>query len=377
MAKKDPTDQRINRFWFASTSGDQGREQTLKLLRKSAKGLADVHVLDVPQSLKFGSFDDLIRLLDDITKQENSLDSVLKRVQRQALELSPDAKFDVTSMRQTMTADEYISRFTWDDARFPKNRNVVDILDSIIQQVMRLDEDIKAKMQSYNETKQSAQALQNKVDASLHQRDLVDVFGEEGEADQLIETENIVTVALVVPKLQEVAFLKCYESYEGVVPTSAYCHKKAADKDGNQLYTVVLMRRNKDAFTTPMRKMKCMHKEYTHVDSAHDDRKKQRAELMAEKQRQEQYLTRVCVASFSDIFMAIVHLKALKIFVDSVLRMGVPIHFCAYSFFPVAGAKQQTKLWNEMIRSLSSGDAEQYKEDNYNPFAFADFQPYV
>jgi len=377
MAKGKQDKNKPSLFWFASTSDAKGREHTLGVLRKASGNLAhEINIFEVPTDIKFRSFDDLIRLLDDIVKQENSLEGILRRTQRQALELTPDVEFKVTWMRQSMSVEEYVRRFQWDEARYPKMRNARDLLENIVNQVSRLDEDMKQKLLHYNEVKNTSQSLESRKDASLQQRDLTDVFGSCADKDfKFIDTDNLITVPVIVSKAQHNAFLNNYSDPNicpGVVPQSAHCHDKATDSNGNQLFTVLIMKRNKDQFFTSMRKLKCHAKDYQIVEGAFSDRKKKRAEITAEKERQEKFLGRICVASFSDIMMAIIHLKALKIFVDSVLRLGVPAKFAAYSVLPVPGTKQNTKLWDEMTKILAVDDI-QSKDESYNSFAFAEY----
>ena len=52
--------------------------------------------------------------------------------------------------------------------------------------------------------------------------------------------------------------------------------------------------------------------------------------MVAEKQKQESILSRICLAAFSECFIAWVHLKAIRIFVECVLRYGVPPDFNAF-----------------------------------------------
>jgi len=374
---KGKSDKKPALFWFASTSDTKGREHTLEVLRKATGSLThEVNIFEVPTDIKFRSFDDLIRLLDDIVKQETALEGILRRTQRQAVDLNPEVEFKVTWMRQSMSVEDYIRRFQWDDARYPKIRNARDLLENIVNQVNRLDDDLKQKLLHYNDLKNTSQSLEARQDASLQQRDLTDVFGSCADKDfQFVDTDNLMTIPVIVPKVQQNTFLSKYSDPDicpGVAPQSAHCHEKATDKDGNMLFTVLIMKRNKDQFFTAMRKLKCHAKDYQSVQGGFANRKKKRAEVTAEKERQEKFIQRICVASFSDILMGIIHLKALKIFVDSVLRLGVPAKFAAYSILPVPGTKQNAKLWNEMAKILAVDDI-QSKDESYNAFAFAEY----
>ena len=50
---------------------------------------------EVPLNLKFGSFDSLIKLVDDLGKYDSQVESVIRRVERQVFELDPSAELNV------------------------------------------------------------------------------------------------------------------------------------------------------------------------------------------------------------------------------------------------------------------------------------------
>lgn len=58
-------------------------------------------MLDVPKELKFGSFDDLIRMADDLIKHDSTCEQVVRRLERQVLEIDPSAELKVIYQRIT------------------------------------------------------------------------------------------------------------------------------------------------------------------------------------------------------------------------------------------------------------------------------------
>jgi len=74
----------------------------------------------------------------------------------------------------------------------------------------------------------------------------------------------------------------------------------------------------------------------------------QRGSLEADAKKHETFLRRVCHAASSDTLVAWVHLKAVRVFVEAVLRFGVPPNFAAFLLKPAAGAAKQTKLRTEL-----------------------------
>ncbi|KAH0483634.1 MAG: hypothetical protein KVP17_003027 [Porospora cf. gigantea B] len=93
------------RYWLLASSGEEGpREGALAMLKAKLTKLNIVkesNVLDVPTNLTYGTFDDLIRLADDIQKQDYYCEAVLRRLERQGLELDPNSQFVIVQQRKS------------------------------------------------------------------------------------------------------------------------------------------------------------------------------------------------------------------------------------------------------------------------------------
>ena len=83
---------------------------------------------DVPQDMKFGSFDSLIKLMDDLSKYDTQVEGILRRVERQLTDLDAKTEFSVIYRQKTMPVESYIRSFQWDDTKCPRNRPVADNL---------------------------------------------------------------------------------------------------------------------------------------------------------------------------------------------------------------------------------------------------------
>ncbi|KAF4688792.1 hypothetical protein FOZ60_002381 [Perkinsus olseni] len=76
-------------------------------------------------------------------------------------------------------------------------------------------------------------------------------------------------------------------------------------------------------------------------DLSKQDSQSAKAHMESEVKKQEAFLKRVCAAAFSDTLVGWMHLKAMRTFVEAVLRFGVPPNFAA--FIAVVGKKSQAK----------------------------------
>ena len=121
---------------LACHGGEESKESIYANLKSRVSNVCDeVCKFDVPESLKFGSFDSLIKLMDDIAKYDGQVESILRRIERQMIELDPKIQlsdFKVLFRQKTMGVDSYVRAFVWDDTKFPRNRNVADNLSHLV-----------------------------------------------------------------------------------------------------------------------------------------------------------------------------------------------------------------------------------------------------
>merc|ERR1719188_1617186 len=133
-------------------------------------------VPDHARPLVFGSFDNLIRLTDELQKYDSQVDGILHRLERQYIELDPKATFKVKTQRQEKTVKDYLKTWHWDEARYPQTRPISDNLTLLMSAVNRLDEEARNKTAQYNEFKTTKGNLGKKDGVSLANRDLIDVL---------------------------------------------------------------------------------------------------------------------------------------------------------------------------------------------------------
>lgn len=84
-------------------------------------------------------------------------------------------------------------------------------------------------------------------------------------------------------------------------------------------------------------------RDFTYSPSAYKELLCRVEELQSQFQKHELSLKRHCAAAFSDTLVAFLHLKAMRVFVESVLRFGVPANFAAFIVRPTS-TKNLTKL---------------------------------
>eukprot|EP01067_Filipodium_phascolosomae_P007365 Filipodium_phascolosomae@DN5874_c0_g1_i1.p1 len=310
--------------------------------------------------MKFGTFDELIRLTDELVNHDAFCESVLRRTERQLLELNPKTPLVVLAKRQTMMPDQYLHYFEWDDARYPRTRQLRDNLDALIAGVAKSDEEVKTKTAALAELKNASGGGGGRSAGSqqllLSQKPLVEVLTPAvvvNPSSDFVDTAHLVTAVVVVPRGQEKDWLTTYESMtEFVVPRSSWRFDAAPDREGNSLWRVVVFRNALESFTTAARKKRFLVREFNYNAETYEQHKKKAQETDVEKRRLEVFLHNVCKACYSDTLIAWTHLKAIRVFVEAVLRYGVPPTFAPFLLKPAPSALKDTKNLRTELNSI-------------------------
>jgi len=385
----------------AGCTKQQGKDSLLSILKSrisscSAEGAPPVK-FDVPdgeQSLKFGSFDNLIRLTDDLAKYDGQVEAVLRRLERQFLEIDPNGQFQVLSQRVRMPFEKYIRNWQWDDAKYPKSRGISENATLLLTVVNKLDEEARNKASQYNDLKTQRGNVDKKDTGTLTTRDLVDILTPDVVRDEdFIYSEHLTTVVVVVPKGGEQDFLNQYERLEEkIVPMSARQLRGPGteDKDGNTLWRIVMFKKAGskdlvDSFRKACKDKRFVVREFDYSTEGYSKLNVQRQQLEEDCMKAHTMLRGLCQASWSDVMIAWLHVKAMRVFVESVLRFGVPPHFASFlvQLNPSASATTQVrKELADILRptnSSSSGKMQEAAEadgEEYFPYVSFSFTPF-
>ncbi|RKP12079.1 lysosomal H+-transporting ATPase 42kDa, V1 subunit C1, partial [Piptocephalis cylindrospora] len=223
----------------------------------------------------------------------------------------------------------------------------------------------------------AVQALQRKQAGNLSVRDLSEVVRKD---NCLLGSEYLRTVFVAVPKTLYKDFLASYETITSmVVPRSA---EKVAEDAEYGLFGVTIFQRALADFTS-----KCREERYTVRDFIWDEEQmeKDRAAIVESTSAQETMqlqLSEWVKASFGDAFVAWIHLKALRVYVESVLRYGLPADFCCATIMPKPKFEAKTllkldknyaNLGRQFAEVQASTDDEAVgavPEDEYKPYVW-------
>eukprot|EP01025_Chloroclados_australasicus_P013727 TRINITY_DN16437_c0_g1_i1.p1 TRINITY_DN16437_c0_g1~~TRINITY_DN16437_c0_g1_i1.p1 ORF type:complete len:367 (-),score=57.24 TRINITY_DN16437_c0_g1_i1:254-1354(-) len=322
---------------------------------------------DLPMGLRVGSLDTLMVLSDDLARVNIMAESVVNKIRRQASELVPDEALQVNNR----PVSSYLTSFAWDEAKYPLRKPLQDIVKELNESASGIDDELKVKMAEYASVKQQFQALNRKQGGSLAVKDVRTVVPKE----LVVDTENMMTMVVTVNNRNRKDFVAQYEGFsEMVVPRSA---KIVAEDDDMALVRVVVFRRVAEDFKQAARLKGFTSREYVPADTENDasttNSGPDREAIAAELESKRSELGTWCRTSYGDAFTNWIHVCAVRLFVESVLRYGLPPKFQGVLMQPEE--KYSAKLRKELAQAFGTFGAEFWTTDDDNKNA--DVHPYV
>ncbi|KAH3764435.1 V-type proton ATPase subunit C [Pelomyxa schiedti] len=380
----------VGRQLFILSSVPKGVEGAISQVPQVQTGLRDLATcfqFDVPP-LNVGTQDTLMLLSDELQRLETFAETATRRIAQQYEELrisqqadakgdgKPDAKADVKPVAlpvdlliRGQTPEAYLTQFQWEDAKYSPKAPLKETTARISQHISRLDEELRTKTTSYNNIARDIAAEQRKEGTSLVTKNLSEIV----TPQRFVESENLTTLIVAVPK---VAYKDWFASYEGltefVVPGSS---ELLAEDSEYGLYTVILFKRSTEDFKNLARERRFTVRDFSR-DQLSDTYKQSRTKKLEELTNQKKALMRWCIVNFAESFIAWVHLKVIRTFVESVLRYGLPPNFLTVICKPKRDEKKTLTAMARMFEYL--GDSKMLAKDKDDtPEAREEFLPFV
>eukprot|EP00069_Balaena_mysticetus_P011473 bmy_07146T0 len=309
------------------------------------------------------------------------------------VEVMEDAKGKVQENLLANGADlmSFVTHFEWDMAKYPAKQPLGSIADTLAKQLAQIETDLKSRTAAYSALKTNLENLEKKSTGNLFTRTLSDIVSKE---DFVLDSEYLITLLVIVPKPSYAQWQKTYESLSDmVVPRST---KLIAEDNEGGLFTVTLFRKVIDDFKTKAKENKFTVREFYYDEKEIKREREEMTRLLSDKKQQYQTscvalkkgsstfpdhkvkvtplgnpdrpaagqndreresegegegpLLRWLKVNFSEAFIAWIHIKALRVFVESVLRYGLPVNFQAVLLQP--HKKSSTKRLREVLNSV-------------------------
>jgi V-type H+-transporting ATPase subunit C len=382
---------------------------------------------EVP-SLMVGTLDTLMQMSDDLGKTDSVVEATVRKIEKTAAELAEHKSVELTV--GGVPPSRYIQQFAWDSAKFPNRRPLKELVSLITGGAVAVDEEMKQLTQSFGEKTAALQDIKRRKGGNLLSGDWNDVLTDQIMSKvNVVDSEYLKTVFVAVPMAMEEAFesgvYKLADEAVGyggpdwardatklgepvafgtqldrhtkrgspVVPGSLT--KVYSDEDSN-LYCVTILKGQYESgyyengefqagtkvdFMAEFAKA-CREKRYVYRDFTWDPSQSSKSSMALEQLQVEvdgmnSALLRWCKNHYGDAFVAWMHIKVIRVFVESVLRYGLPVDFTAVLYKVHHGKEQQiTVELDKQLGNQAAKDDDDFEEDeDFHDFVLLKFEP--
>jgi len=309
-----------------SISPSNEPDEALTALRSAVTSdYGDTRHFNIP-SFKIGTLDALVQQADDLAKLEAGCRSVVDKVAdslRNLLDGDED-KLQEQKMVNDKPVSGYLQSFQWNKVKYRADKPISELADMLQKEISAVDNDVKAKFNQYNQTKTSLAQIQRSTTGNLSQKSLTSVVN----PDTLLkpnDSEYLQQHLVAVPNQLTKDFLKSYETLAPmVVPRSA---QLLAKDDEYQLWSVTVFKRHSAEFIHKCREHRWTPREMKFNEGGRQAEEQEMRKLEKEERRVWGEALRLGRTGYSDGVMAWMHILALRVFVETVLRYGLPLAY--------------------------------------------------
>ncbi|KAJ1459551.1 hypothetical protein M885DRAFT_45986 [Pelagophyceae sp. CCMP2097] len=404
------------KFWVLTVPNEgSSSDATFERLRSATNDVAKGSLVQIP-SLTVGTLDSLMALSDDMEKIDSAVETAVRKIERQYAEIAGHA----VAAREPLLIDavpveRYLPAFAWEHAKYPHRRPLPELVAGLQQGVGAIEDELKQLTATFADKTQKL-ALMNKGALSRKKGDgranlatvsLDEVLTPDVVAKiALVESEYLTTLLVAVPKSKEADWIANYASFAGgsitgATPGAAACSPAVPGSsakvlvDGDQaLWTVTLLKGHQasgafvaggahfetpafvdfvEAYTSAAKDKGFTVRKFEYDEARVERGDAERAELTADVQRLHASIVRWCKTHFAEAFVAWVHLKVVRAFVESVLRYGLPVDFITTMLLPFRNREIGTqKALDTMLAHMKSAAVapvdEEEEGEKYHPY---------
>ena len=323
------------------------------------------------------NLDTLFKLNDDLIKDEQEIESFLKSLEKQLSSLNSNP-LQIKFRGTLLEPKKAITEFTWDEGKYPnRSKTISDIMHKINEKYAETRKTIKAKTDDYNNSLNELKAKKKGQNDALNlmKQDYRDLVIK--SKSEMKNTDYLCTMLCFVPHGSEKHFLDEYmKLVDGfVVPYSALRIDRGEDEK-MQLYRVIIMKHVKDDFKTQCQgKLRIPCREYNEEELSKKPMEEKEIEKLSNESTQKKHdLERHAESGYSEVFYALLHLKYLRLYVESCLKYTSGDYYSVMVYVP---KDKEQKLISTMIKTFNDtkeqgwyGTKEELKENE-------DFYPFI
>ncbi|KAI9879394.1 MAG: Vacuolar ATP synthase subunit C [Pleopsidium flavum] len=307
-----------------SISPSNDHDEALTALRSAVStDYGTVYPFLIPE-FKIGTLDALVQQADELARLEGVCEGVVGKV-GDSLRTILDGDEDKIVEQKTVNdkpVDQYLRTFSWNRVKYRADKSLGDLMDSLQKEIASIDNDVKSKYNQYNQVKTNLTGLQRKQTGNLSTKSLTALVD---PALLIQDSEYLETHLIAVPNQITKDYLKTYERIAPmVVPRSSV----RIDSDGEfTLYAVTTFKKHSQEFILKCREKKWTPRDFHFTEGGKEAEQKEVERIAKDEERLWGEALRLSRTGWGESVMVWIHVLALRVFVETVLRYGLPLHF--------------------------------------------------
>ncbi|KAF2842424.1 vacuolar ATP synthase-like protein subunit C 1 [Patellaria atrata CBS 101060] len=300
------------------------KDEALTALREAVTNdYGTTHPFSIP-SFKIGTLDALVQQADDLAKLDSAAEGVVNKVgdSLRAILEGDEAKIAQQKTINDKPVDQYLRSFSWNKVKYRADKPIADLISSLQKELSGIDNDVKAKFNQYNTCKTSLLASQRRQTGNLSTKSLAPLIA----PNTLVQdSEYLETHLIAVPNAAAKDYLRSYETLSPmVVPRSS---TEIAKDDEFTLFAATVFKKHGAEFVHRCREKRWTPREYRYEEGGREKEAKEVDSLTKEERKLWGEALRMGNTGYSEAGMIWVHVMALRVFVETVLRYGLPLEF--------------------------------------------------
>lgn len=392
-------------FWIVSVPYEDSNEKTLSHIKKEVGKLCDGVFPYVIPTLKIGSMNGLFELSDELSKQDSVIEQICFKILRtfgELVDIDPNQgltdKETLKKLKEfqpmielgnhsSVPAKFFLEHFSWDEKQYLINKTMQTITGAIYKKIQKLDEELRVKYNEYHNVKTTLVGMQRKAGGPLTTRPLDGLI----DKDLIVESDYLKSLFVIIPKNKIKDWESSYAHLEGldmIVPQSS---EKITEDEEYALMDVVLIKKIEEDFKTACKKHKYLVRDFVYDEQRFKLSQMQTSKIEEKLVAMTKELLEWCKIAFSETFSSWLHIKAIRLFIESILRYGLPPRFTTVLINVGEAGKYAKKVHHflakhyghkenqeqDMFSGQASEIAESQEFQSFNSSYGMEFHPYV
>lgn len=281
-------------------------------------------------NLKVGTLDSLMEASDELAKLDPQVEGACFKLAGLLEEATGNSRASITvhaSAHQEVGCETYWKQFQWNNTHYNEKDSIKSLLERLGKETSDAEERVRSKLSEFTETRQKLAGASRRGTGNLALRPIGDDVAKYCKSkgyDRPIDSDFLTTVFVAVPQALDKEWTASYwQINDFVCPKSSTVVARDADFI---LYAVIVFKKTVDDFKMGCRKRKYIVREAHQADDMSQDEFKK---LQHKADEDKSALTKLLIQQFNVCFTAWAHVKAIRIFVESLLRYGLPPKFVA------------------------------------------------